>query len=145
MQKLSCSAYFFCIPAVGVQQPKSVNQLTLAGEWCPGWKQQEIMPHIRYALAHSTFYTQTCSHIHMYVSLQQALAMRQPSLVSVSGDLESVLKKICDMLLLSELVQMVENGSDYHILLQLNTEESCNWVSIIHVNAVHMHAVSMRC
>lgn len=77
--------------------------------------------------------------IAMYVSLQHAVAMQQLPLVSVSRDLETILQSICDMLLFSEIVEMVDNSSDYYTLFQLNTQESCNWVSILHV---YMHDTS---
>lgn len=81
-------------------------------------------------------YTKSALHnlqIHVYMTyhaLQQAVALYQPPIVSVTGELEPVLKNVCDLVFFRELMADVDNGSALHDLLDQNIQESCNWVSM---------------
>ena len=67
--------------------------------------------------------------------MQQVVVSNQPSLVSVSGTLQTILESVCDLVTVYELVAKVDDNSDLTALLDQNIQDSCSWVS----GKTHLH------
>ena len=67
----------------------------------------------------------------IHSSMQQVVVSNynQPSLVSVSGTLQTILESVCDLVTVYELVAKVNDNSDLTALLGQNIQDSCSWVS----------------
>jgi len=61
--------------------------------------------------------------------MQQVIVSNQPSLVSVSGTLQTILESVCDLVTVYELVAKVNDNNDLTALLGQNIQDSCSWVS----------------
>ena len=83
----------------------------------------------------------------IHSSMQQVVVSNQPSLVSVSGTLQTILGSVCDLVTVYELVAKVDDNSDLTALLGQTIQDSCSWVSgIINSYTLSLHTpVTFHC